>query len=216
MRALLSGLRVVVLGCLFLGAVPVAAHAQSKVNSNPIEAPEIKHLAINGVKSVDALDLEKSIASVATSCRNVLYTPFCRIFGGRFVKKEYLDRDEIARDMIRIRVYYWRRGFRAAEVDTTITKVGDDKVDVAFNIVEHDPTIVRKIQVDFDSVLLRESRVRKMTLLKAGDPLDLVRLDSMRICASRSRTRCGPRATATPSSTRSSPSTRHGASPTCD
>jgi outer membrane protein assembly factor BamA len=181
MRALLSGLRVVVLGCLFLGAVPVAAHAQSKVNSNPIEAPEIKHLAINGVKSVDALDLEKSIASVATSCRNVLYTPFCRIFGGRFVKKEYLDRDEIARDMIRIRVYYWRRGFRAAEVDTTITKVGDDKVDVAFNIVEHDPTIVRKIQVDFDSVLLRESRVRKMTLLKAGDPLDLVRLDSMRI-----------------------------------
>jgi outer membrane protein assembly factor BamA len=182
MRALLNGLRIAVLGCLLQGALPGVAHAQAKINSNPVEAPEIKSLALNGVKSVDALDLEKSIASIATSCRNVLYTPFCKLFGrGRFVKREYLDRDEVARDMIRIRVYYWRRGFRAAEVDTVITKVGDHQVAVAFNITEHDPTIIRKIQLDFDSVLLRESRVRKMSLLKAGDPLDLVRLDSMRI-----------------------------------
>jgi outer membrane protein insertion porin family/translocation and assembly module TamA len=181
MRALLPGLRVVVLGCLYLGALTSAAYAQSKVNSNPIETPEIKHLALNGVTSVDPLDLEASIASVATQCRNVLYWPLCRLFGGRFVKKEYLDRDEIARDMVRIRVYYWRRGFRAAEVDTTITKVGDNAVDVAFNIVEHEPTIVRKIEIAFDSVVLRESRVRRITLLKAGDPFDLVKLDSMRI-----------------------------------
>src|SRR3954462_6076416 len=170
MRALLRGLRVVVLGCLYLGALPSAARAQSKVNSNPVETPEIKHLALNGVTSVDPLDLEKSIASVATQCRSVLYTPFCRIFGGRFLRKEYLDRDEIARDMIRIRVYYWRRGFRAAEVDTTITKVGEHQVDVAFNVVEHDPTIIRKLQIEYDAGLLREKRVRKMTLLKAGDP----------------------------------------------
>lgn len=181
MRALLPRLRVVVLGCLYLGALTSAARAQSKVNSNPIETPEIKHLVLNGVESVDPLDLEASIASVATQCRNVLYTLFCRAFGGRFVQKEYLDRDEIARDMVRIRVYYWRRGFRAAEVDTTITKVGDNAVDVAFNIVEHEPTIVRKIEIAFDSVVLRESRVRRMTLLKAGDPFDLVKLDSMRI-----------------------------------
>jgi outer membrane protein assembly factor BamA len=183
MRALLSGLRVAVLGCvLTTAAVPVVAHAQSKVNKNPVEAPEIKRLDFNGVKSVDALDLERSIASVASACRNALYTPFCKFFDGeRFVKKAYLDRDEVARDMIRIRVYYWRRGFRAAEVDTVITKVGDHQVGLAFNVVEHDPTIVRKLEVDFDSVLLRESRVRKMTLLKAGDPLDLVKLDSMRI-----------------------------------
>jgi outer membrane protein assembly factor BamA len=183
MRALLAGLRVAVLGCvLTTAAVPVVAHAQSKVNSNPIEAPEIKRLELRGVKSVDALDLERSIASVATACRSALYTPFCKLFGsGRFVKKAYLDRDEVARDMIRIRVYYWRRGFRAAEVDTVITKTGDHQVSLAFTVVEHDPTIVRKIEVDFDSVLLRESRVRKMTLLKAGQPLDLVRLDSMRI-----------------------------------
>ena len=181
MRALVHGLRVALLGCLFLGAVPVAAHGQSKVNSNPIETPEVKHLELRGVEGVDPLDLEASIASVSTQCRNVLYTPFCRLFGGRFVKKEYLDRDEIARDMVRIRVYYWRRGFRAAEVDTTITKVGDNQVDVVFNITEHDPTIIRKIQIDYDSVVLRERRVRKMTLLKAGDPLDLVKIDSMRI-----------------------------------
>jgi outer membrane protein insertion porin family/translocation and assembly module TamA len=180
MRALLPGLRVALLGCL-TAAVPVCAHAQSKVNSNPVEAPEIKKLEFRGVNHVDALDLERSIASVATACRNFLYTPFCKVFGsGRFVKKAYLDRDEVARDLVRIRVYYWRRGYRAAEVDTTITKIGDNQVSLVFNVTEHDPTIIRRIEVDYDSVLLRESRIRKMTLLKAGDPLDLVRLDSMR------------------------------------
>src|SRR5689334_21960502 len=111
MRALVTGLRVAVLGCvLTTAAVPRVAHAQSKVNPDPKEAPEIKRLELRGVTSVDALDLEASIASVATSCRSALYTPFCKLFGaGRFVKKAYLDRDEVARDLIRIRVYYWRR-----------------------------------------------------------------------------------------------------------
>src|SRR4051812_7947596 len=181
MRALLPRLRVSLLGCLLVAAVPVAAHAQPKVNKNPIEAPEIKRLELRGVKNVDPIDLERSIASVATTCRSVLYTPFCKIFGGRFVRKEYLDRGEIAADMLRIRVYYWKRGFRSTDVDTIITKVGDNKVDVVFDIAEHEPTIVRRIQIDYDSVLLRQKRIQKLTLLKAGQPLDLVRLDSMRI-----------------------------------
>ena len=183
MRALLPGLRVALLGCLLTAAVPVSSHAQSKVNKNPIEAPEVRKLEFRGVESVDPFDLERSIASVATSCRNALYTPFCKIFGGsdRFVRKQFLDREEIARDIIRIRVYYWRRGFRATEVDTVITKTGDNQVSVVFNVTEHEPTLVRKIQIEYDSVLLRQKRIEKMTLLKAGEPLDLVKLDSMRI-----------------------------------
>lgn len=175
-------LRVAVVGCMVFGAVPVAVHAQAKRNPNPIEAPEVKSLELRGVKGVDALDLENSIASAATSCRNALYTPLCWISKSpHVVRKQYLDRDEIARDMLRIRVYYWKRGYRAAEVDTIITRTGDHQVSVVFDITEHEPTVVRKIQIDYDSVVLREKRVRKMTLLKAGDPLDLVKLDSMRI-----------------------------------
>jgi outer membrane protein assembly factor BamA len=174
--------RLAVVACLILGAVS-AAPAQSKVNSNPIETPEVRRLELRGVKSVDPLDLERSIASVATACRNALYTPLCLIFTHSDIlkRRQYLDRDEIARDMLRIRVYYWKHGFRSAEVDTIITKSGDHKVDVVFDITEHDPTIIRRIRIDYDSVVLRQRRVQKLTLLKAGDPLDLTRLDSMRI-----------------------------------
>lgn len=183
MRSLLQGLRVVVVGCLVVGALPDITGAQAKRNPDPVEAPEVKKLELRGVASVDPVDLDRSIASVSTSCRNALYTPLCLIFrsSDKFMRKEFLDRDEIARDMLRIRVYYWKRGFRSAEVDTVITKLDDNKVEVVFHITEHAPTIVRRIQVDYDSVLLREKRIRKMTLLKAGDPLDLVKLDSMRV-----------------------------------
>lgn len=182
-QPLTGWLRLAVVGCLFAGAVPAIARAQAKTNPNPIEAPELKKLELHGVESVDPIDLERSMASVETSCRNALYTPICLLFSGwgRIMKKEFLDREEIARDMLRIRVYYWKRGFRSAEVDTIITKTGDNEVEVVFDITEHEPTVVRKIQIVYDSVLLREKRIRKMTLLKAGQPLDLVKLDSMRI-----------------------------------
>src|SRR4051812_6928135 len=101
----LDWLRLAVVGCLTIGAVPVSAHAQaSKTNKNPIEAPEVRKLRLNGVHSVDAVDLEKSISTTATSCRNALVTPFCWIFSNSasFMQKEYLDRGELARDLIRI------------------------------------------------------------------------------------------------------------------
>jgi outer membrane protein assembly factor BamA len=177
-------LRLAVVGCLTIGAVPGSAHAQAtKVNKNPVEAPEVRKLRLNGVHSVDAVDLEKSISTTATHCRNALVTPFCLIFSNSasFNEKEYLDRGELARDIIRIRVYYWRRGYRSADVDTVVKKVADKRVEVDFNITEGDPTLVRRIRIDYDSVLLRPKRVSKLTLLKAGQPLDLVRLDSMRV-----------------------------------
>src|SRR4051812_14599827 len=98
-------LRLAVLGCLTTGAVPMSVHAQARTNKNPIEAPEIRKLRLNGVHSVDPVDLEKSISTSATSCRNALITPFCMIFSNSasFMQKEYLDRGELARDLIRIR-----------------------------------------------------------------------------------------------------------------
>src|SRR5687768_13020587 len=106
-QSLAGWMRLAVVGCLFAGAVPVAARAQSRTNENPIEAPELRKLELRGVKSVDALDLERSIASEETSCKNVLFTLFCMFSRSKNItRKAYLDREEIARDMLRIRVYY--------------------------------------------------------------------------------------------------------------
>ena len=42
-------------------------------------------------------------------------------------------RKELQRDVYRIRIYYWKRGFREATVDTTVVKTGDRTVEVTFS-----------------------------------------------------------------------------------
>lgn len=177
----LNGLRLAVVGCLVGCAVPSGVLAQAKTIGNPV-APEVRKLVLRGVNSVDEVDLEKSIATSASECKSLAVAMFCLFSRSEtFVQREYLDRKELARDLLRIRVYYWKRGFRATEVDTIVTRTGDKQVTVTFDIVEHEPTLIRKIRIDYDSTLLRERRVQRLTLLKAGQPLDLVKLDSMRV-----------------------------------
>src|SRR5215213_1920805 len=98
----------VVVGCLTIGAVPQTAQAQAKTNKNPIEAPEVRKLTLRGVEHVDALDLERSIATSASECKNIAAILFCRLSpSSRFVEHRYLDHEELSRDILRIRVYYW-------------------------------------------------------------------------------------------------------------
>lgn len=182
MRFQLSWLRVAVAGCVVLAAVPETASAQAKVNPNPHEAPELKKLVLRGVQHVDVVDLEKSISTQASSCRSLIVALFCLVSHAPWlVDRQYLDRGQLERDMVRIRVYYWWRGYRATQVDTIVTPMGPHEVGVTFDITEHEPTLVRRLTIDYDSALFNDKRIRKLTLLKAGDPLDLVKLDSMRV-----------------------------------
>src|SRR4051812_44297963 len=150
-RFQLSWVRVAMAGCVVLAAVPDAARAQAKINKDPKLKPEVMKLAIRGVHAVDILDLERSIQTQATTCTNILVTPICWFsHAPLWVNRHYLDRDELARDIIRIRVFYWLHGYRSADVDTVVTPRGPRAVDVAFNVTEHEPTRVRRIAVDFD------------------------------------------------------------------
>ena len=183
MRTWLPGwMCVVVAGSVVLAAVPETARAQAKVNTDPHESPELKKLVLRGVSGVDIVDLERSIKSEATSCKSVLLTPFCLLsHSPTFVDRQYLNRGEVARDILRIRVYYWKRGFRSAQVDTIVAPNGSNGVSVTFDITENQPTLVRRLTIDYDPKQFSEKRLKKLMLLKAGEPLDLVRLDSMRV-----------------------------------
>src|SRR5258708_8773155 len=182
MRPQLSWLRAAVAGCVVLVAVPETASAQAKVNADPHEAPELKKLVLRGVQHVDIVDLEKSISTQASACRSLFVAPICLVsHSTMWVDRQYLDRGQLARDVVRIRVYYWWRGFRAAEVDTIITRIAPHEVEVTFDVKEHEPTLFRRLAIAYDSALFNEKRSKKLTLIKAGEPLDLVKLDSMRV-----------------------------------
>src|SRR4051812_15787081 len=97
------------------------------------EAPEVRKLVLNGVHGVSSYDLGRSISTTASQCKNLLLFAFCAVSKSpTFIDKHYLDRDEFRRDVLRIRVFYWKRGYRDATVDTSVTRFGPGSVKVVF------------------------------------------------------------------------------------
>jgi outer membrane protein assembly factor BamA len=162
-----------------LAFAPAILHAQRE---DQREAPEVRDLVLNGVRGVSKLELERSIATTESECKSLLLLPFCWLSKSpTFVDKKYLDRSEFRRDVLRILVFYWKRGYREASVDTAVTRIASGAVRVTFDIREGPPTVVSSLRIEYDSTLLNERRVRKNSILRAGDPLNLVVLDTMRV-----------------------------------
>ena len=166
---------------LGLLVVPSLSRAQN-THDQQREAPEVRKLDIKGVKNVDYHDLSRSISTRASKCRSLVIEVFCLIsHSPTFHDKYYLSEDEFRRDVLRIRLYYWKHGYRDATVDTAVAKSGDKQVHVTFIVNENEPTVVRKIAITYDSTLISNKTRNSLTMLHAKDPLDLVRLDSMRV-----------------------------------
>lgn len=162
-----------------LAFAPTSLSAQG---GNQREAPEVRDLDLNGVRGVSRRDLARSIATSESECRSLLWLPFCLVSRSPTLwQRKYLDREEFRRDVLRILVFYWKRGYREAQVDTSVVRLGENRVRIVFDIREGPPTVIASLRVQYDSTLLDEKRVRKLSILRAGDPLNLVVLDTMRL-----------------------------------
>ena len=160
-------------------AAPTLA-AQRSTDVSP--TPEVRKLEFAGVEHVEVAELEQNISTTATRCISVILAPICRFSRFRgFEERHYLDHKELQRDVLRIRVFYYKRGFREAQVDTAVTMLNEKTVAVRFNIVEGPPTVVTDVTVAYDSALLSPRKVRSLTLLEKGEPLDQFQLDSTRV-----------------------------------
>jgi outer membrane protein assembly factor BamA len=81
---------------------------------------------------------------------------------------------------LRVRVFYWKRGYREAEVDTAVVPRGKNQVGVTFFIKEGPPTTVARINVQQATPLLSQREIDKRVVLGEGGPLNMIRLDSSR------------------------------------
>src|SRR6266540_1887590 len=99
---------------------PSSVAAQRKVP----EKPEVVKLTLKGVHVVKKDELMQSIATDQSHCNSVILKPVCWISKSKYVyTKNYLDHEELKRDLLRIQVFYWKRGYRDAEVDTDAEQV---------------------------------------------------------------------------------------------
>src|SRR5689334_8555989 len=146
------------------------------------EAPEVRKLVWRGIKHVPQYEVERSVSTSSSQCRTLLLIPFCLFsHASVFYERQFLDRSELKKDVLRIRVLYYKHGYRSATVDTTVKPSGKNQVTVTFKINEGEPTLISTLRVEYDSTILSEKRVKRLALLKAGVPLDLIMLDSARL-----------------------------------
>ena len=117
-------------------AAPSLAAQLARRDMTP--APEIRRLELNGVsKAVELDELKASIYTEPTRCRNFVVQLICRFTRYRgFEERHYLNRQELQRDVLRIRVFYYKHGFRETEVDTAVTPLNEKQVAVRFDVRE--------------------------------------------------------------------------------
>ena len=144
--------------------------------------PEVVNLTLKGVKSVKQSELLSNIYTTASYCNSFILKPFCWISHSKyFFTKKYLDHQELGRDLLRIRVFYWKRGYRETEVDTAVVKRGANKVGVSFFIKEGPPTLISDIALNQPTpTLLSQREIRKRVVLSKNAPLNMIRVDSSR------------------------------------
>ncbi|MBC7896788.1 MAG: BamA/TamA family outer membrane protein [Cytophagaceae bacterium] len=157
--------------------LPIVAMAQDKAEARPL----LTAVDLRGVTAVDGGALRRGLVTRATQCRTVFYTPICFFSKSPlFAERAFIDEAEMRRDALRIRLFYWRRGYRDVAV-TTRTERSKGGIRAIFDITENAPTVITQLEVVQRDSAIPRSDVDRLLLVKNGDPLDLVSLDSTRI-----------------------------------
>jgi outer membrane protein assembly factor BamA len=161
-----------------LAARPAAAQT-ARDFSDQIERPEVREVRIVGTKALDRSDVADALATKASGCLSLVFRPFCVFTRSPYVyARRYLDRDEFQRDVVRLLVFYYKRGWRDAEVDTAITRAGANAVRVTFTVREGAPTRTAAVTVDDSTNTLRPRDRDRLLAPEPGKPFNTLRLDS--------------------------------------
>lgn len=138
------------------------------------QQPEVVDLRFEGAHAFTTGELASAIATTATSCpllfRVVLV---CALGVGR--DEAYLPPGALEADALRLRVYYYERGFRNAHVVADTTRDGDGVV-VTFRIDEGEPVRIAVVEVQGRP----EGLAGRSLPVRSGDPFDIVTFEAAR------------------------------------
>ena len=139
---------------------------------------DVTSLTFDGAHEVSPSDLKTVIFTRTSSCRLILIAPLCALSPQLlFIDRRRTTPEALGEDITKLRVYYWQRGFRDAQVDTVLAPAKRGMA-VSFRIVEGEPTRVGTLDVSQRAPVLTPEELTNAVVLKSGAPLDLVALDS--------------------------------------
>jgi outer membrane protein insertion porin family len=132
-------------------------------------------------KVIDKGDMSTGLATQPSGCKSLLLEPFCLFTKSHLVyDTRTLDHIELARDVVRIKVYYYRRGYRETEVDTLVSRAKShtNRVRVTFRVTEGKPVLVKSLAVQQPDSVLDKGTLKRTVLVRPGKPLNLVDIDT--------------------------------------
>jgi outer membrane protein assembly factor BamA len=160
---------------LALVLIAVPADAQ-RAESDEADGRRVERLVFRGADNIGEGDLRASIVTQQTRCISLLLRPVCSVTNwGLLLDEHHLDSDELRADEVRLRVHYFQRGYRSAQVASEVRRRGRG-VEVIFHIDEGPPTRISARSLTQTAAVLSDRRIRRAELPREGEPLDLLRL----------------------------------------
>src|SRR5262245_806182 len=153
---------VVIATVLFVGAGQSAVRAQEIDCDGPTDR-EVRAVKFVGNATLSEDDLSTIVITTPS-------TFFNRYLGWLHVgAKRCLPDNGLRRDVLVLQQYYLNNGFYLAKVDTTITPVGNKRVEVSFRIDEGRPSVIDSLTITgLDSVPNRDDILANLQLRRGG------------------------------------------------
>lgn len=165
---------------LLVGAAGLPSLASAQVQTTARDTlPIVRRVDVEGNHAFGDDQIKRSISTRASGCKSVFLSPFCWVGIDAFRRIERLDPRELRTDVARIRVFYFRRGYRQVQVDTTVARESG-RVDVTFQIDEGPPVILDSLEVVGLQGIRDSAAVLSRLELKEGQPFSEVALAESR------------------------------------
>ncbi|MBA3671814.1 MAG: BamA/TamA family outer membrane protein, partial [Gemmatimonadaceae bacterium] len=167
------------LATFLLAALPRTVDAQPPSAARGMhDSISVGTLSFPGAVRVSIDDLRRTLFTRGSTCRLPFLVPVCKITASQlFTDRRRTTSRALGEDITKLRVYYWQRGFREAQVDTLLTPRSRG-VDIAFRIVEGRPTRIGSMTITQRATVLTARDLADLVVLREGDPLNLIALDT--------------------------------------
>jgi outer membrane protein insertion porin family len=149
-------------------------------DGRPAGPAELRNIEFEGASAFSDFALRSAIMSTTSGCKYLPLLGTC-LFGR---DRREVDQLALQGDVLRLRVFYYERGYREAKVTVDSTRAGD-VMKVTFHITEGAPVEVRGVRIggtdelDPAARLVIQSALEKLPL-RAGKPLSLIDYESAR------------------------------------
>jgi outer membrane protein assembly factor BamA len=136
------------------------------------DAPEVRKISFTGAHAFDDALLEAAIISNQTRCKIFV-----------FCDRQYVDEIGLRGDLVRLRLFYYQRGFRKAQIGLDTARVGNG-LEVRFAITEGTPVRVASVQLSGAEEVTVDPTVRRALRgalpLVVGQPFSVIEYEAAR------------------------------------